>query len=114
MMVYTVATLEPFLEHVQASNLPAVAKTTAVQLAADVVQLSAEVQALKAELAKHQQQRVNETVNQPSSKKPEWDKGNGADPDPSRRPSASPAVAARAPATGPSRGPSRIVPFITH
>jgi len=33
------------------------------------------------ELAKLQLQRVNETVNQPSGKKPEWDKGNDADPD---------------------------------
>ena len=81
MTVYTSATLEPFLEQVRASNLTASAKTAARQLAADAVALSAKVQALEAELAKLRQQRVNETVNQPSSKKPEWDKGNGADPD---------------------------------
>jgi hypothetical protein len=81
MTVYTSATLEPFLEQVLASNLTASAKTAAGQLADDAIALSAKVQALEAELAKLQQQRVNETVNQPSSKKPEWDKGNGADPD---------------------------------
>jgi transposase len=81
MTVYTSATLEPFLEQVRDSNLTASAKMVAGKLAADAVALSAKVQALEAKLAKLQQQRVNETVNQPSSKKPEWDKGNAADPD---------------------------------
>src|SRR5207249_9791048 len=70
-----------FLEKVRASNLPSTAKTQAGQLVAGAIALSAKVQALEAELAKLRQQRVNETVNQPSSKKPEWDKGNGADPE---------------------------------
>src|SRR2546428_12350748 len=81
MTVYTSATMRLFLEQVLASNLTASAKTQAGQLAADAIALSAKVQALEAELAKLQLQRVNETVNQPSGKKPEWDKGNGADPD---------------------------------
>ena len=81
MTVYTSATMGPFLEQVRASNLTASAKTQAGQLAADAIALSAKVQALEAELAKLQLQRVNETVNQPSGKKPEWDKGNDADPD---------------------------------
>jgi len=81
MTVYTSATLAPFLEQVRASNLTSSAKTAAGQLADDAIALSAKVQALEAELAKVRRQRVNETVNQPSSKKPEWDKGNGADPD---------------------------------
>ena len=81
MTVYTSATLAPFLEQVRASNLTSSAKTTAAQLAADAVALSAKVRAFEAELAKLRQQRVNETVNQPSGKKPEWDKGNDADPD---------------------------------
>ncbi len=86
MTVYTSATLAPFLEQVRASNLTSSAKTTAAQLAADAVALSAKVRAFEAELAKLRQQRVNETVNQPSSKKTEWDKGNGVDPDkPPRR-----------------------------
>ncbi|HEX4594572.1 MAG TPA: IS66 family transposase [Bryobacteraceae bacterium] len=85
MRVYTFATLEPFLEQVRASNLTACAKTAAGQLAADAIALSAKVQVLEAELAKLQQQRVNETLNQPSSKKPEWEKGSGADPDKPRR-----------------------------
>ena len=81
MTVYTSAMLVPFLEQCAPSNLTASAKTQAGQLAADAIALSAKVQALEAELAKLQLQRVNETVNQPSGKKPEWDKGNGADPD---------------------------------
>ena len=85
MTVYTSATLTPFLKLVRASNLTPSAKTPAGQLAADAVALSAKVQALEAELAKRQQQRVNETVNQPSSKKPEWDKGNSIDPDKPKR-----------------------------
>ena len=85
MRAYTAATLTPFLDEVRASNLTPNAKTIAGQLAADAVALRAKVEALEAELAKLQQQRVNETVNQPSSKKPEWDKGNGADPDKPRR-----------------------------
>lgn len=85
MTVYTSATLAPFLEQVRASNLTSSAKAAAGQLAADAIALSAKVKALETELAKLRQQHVNETVNQPSSKKPEWDKGNGADPDKPRR-----------------------------
>lgn len=85
MKAYTSATLTPFLNAVRASNLTPSDKTTAGQLAADAVALQAKVEALEAELAKLRQQRVNETVNQPSSKKPEWDKGNGPDPDKPRR-----------------------------
>jgi hypothetical protein len=70
---------------VRESNLTPAAKTIAGQLAADVVALHAKVEALAAELAKLEQQRVNQTVNQPSSKKPEWDKANGVDPDKPRR-----------------------------
>jgi len=85
MRAYTAATLTPFLDEVRASNLTPNAKTIAGQLAADAVALRAKVEALEAELAKLGQQRVNETVNQPSSKKPEWDKGNGRDPGTTRR-----------------------------
>jgi transposase len=85
MRAYTAATLTPLLQEVRASNLTPSAKTIVGQLAADAVALGAEVEALKAELAKLRQQRVNETVNQPSSKKPEWDKGNDPDPDKPRR-----------------------------
>ncbi len=85
MRAYTAATLTPFLDEVRASNLTPSAKTIAGQLAADAVALRAKVEALKAELAKLGQQRVNETVNQPSSKKPEWDKGNGTDAGKTRR-----------------------------
>ncbi len=67
MTAYTSATLTPFLKQVRASNLMPSAKTLAGQLAADAVALSAKVQALEAELARLRQQRVNETVNQPSS-----------------------------------------------
>src|SRR5947199_8397219 len=81
MTLYTADTLALFLEKVRASNLPSTAKTQAGQLVAGAIALSAKVQALEAELAKLQQQRVNETVNQPSSKKPEWDKGNATNPD---------------------------------
>ena len=80
-MVYTSDTLRCFLQEVSDSNLTPSAKVTARQLAADAIALSAKVQALQGELAKLQQQRVNETVNQPSSKKPEWDKGNATNPD---------------------------------
>jgi len=80
-MVYTSDTLRCFLQEVSDSNLTPSAKVTARQLAADAITLSAKVQALQGELAKLQQQRVNETVNQPSSKKPEWDKGNATNPD---------------------------------
>lgn len=85
MRAYTGATLTPFLNEVRESNLTPAAKTIAGQLAADVVALHAKVEALAAELAKLEQQRVNQTVNQPSSKKPEWDKANGVDPDKPRR-----------------------------
>lgn len=85
MRAYTGATLTPFLNEVRESNLTPAAKTIAGQLAADVVALRAKVEALAAELAKLEQQRVNQIVNQPSSKKPEWDKANGADPDKPRR-----------------------------
>jgi transposase len=85
MTLYTADALALFLENVRASNLPSTTKTQAGQLVADAIALSAKVQALEAELVKLQQQRVNETVNQPSSKKPEWDKGNGEDSDKPRR-----------------------------
>ena len=80
-MVYTSDTLRCFLQEVSDSNLTPSAKLTARQLAADAIALSAKVQALQGELAKLQQQRLNETVNQPSSKKSEWDKGNATNPD---------------------------------
>ena len=85
MRAYTDATLTLFLNEVRESNLTPAAKTIAGQLAADVVALCAKVEALAAELAKLEQQRVNQIVNQPSSKKPEWDTANGADPDKPRR-----------------------------
>ncbi len=59
-----------------ASNLTRGSKAMAQQLAADVVTLSVKVKALEAQLAQANEQRVNSSVNQPSSKKPEWDKGN--------------------------------------
>lgn len=38
--------------------------------------MSDKIEELKAELAKLKEQQINKTVNQPPSKKPEWDKGN--------------------------------------
>lgn len=76
MTAYTPAVLTPFLEDVRASNLTRGSKAMAQQLAADVLTLSAKVNALEAQWAEANEQRVNSSVNQPSSKKPEWDKGN--------------------------------------
>jgi transposase len=81
---YSSATLTPFLKAVRASNLTRHDKTIARQLATDAIAFRAKVEALEAEVAKLKEARVNETVNQPSSKKPEWDKGDAADPDPGK------------------------------
>ena len=52
-------------------------KTMARQMATDIVGLTDKVEDLKAQLAKLKEQQVNKTVNQPSGKKPEWEKGDG-------------------------------------
>jgi hypothetical protein len=78
MTAYTPAALTTFLEDVHASNLTRGSKAMAQQLAADVLTLSVKVKALEAQLAQANEQRVNSSVNQPSSKKPEWAKGNAA------------------------------------
>ena len=112
MRAYTAATLAPFLEEVRASNLTPGSKVAAEQLAADAAALSAEVEALRTQLAQLQQQRSNETINQPSSKKPEWDKTNDPEPGKPRRKRKLEA-AAGAPATGPRRIRRPIVVSIT-
>lgn len=84
MTAYT-ATLASFLDDVRASNLKPESKALAEQLATDAAALRAEVEALRDQLAQIQQQRSNETVNQPSSKKPEWDKADPAEPKKPRR-----------------------------
>jgi hypothetical protein len=81
---YSSATLTPFLEAVRASNLTRNDKTIARQLAADAIAFRARVEALEAELTKIKEAQVNATVNQPSGKKPEWDKGDAGDPDPDK------------------------------
>lgn len=73
-MTYTAEALAPFLAAVRASNLTPESKAAAEQLAADAAALRAEVEALRAQLAGLQQKHSNATINQPSSKKPEWDK----------------------------------------
>lgn len=77
MTPYTAKRLEPFLRDVRGSNLAPRSKAAAQQLAADAVPLTAKVQALEAELATLQERRIHQTVNQPSGKKPEWNKGTG-------------------------------------
>jgi hypothetical protein len=67
---YSRTQLAAFLESVRASNLPDDFKAMAEELAKEVT-------ALRAELARMQEQRTNETVNQPSSKQPEWNKDRG-------------------------------------
>ena len=70
MSVYTRTQLAAFLEGVRASNLPDDLKAMAEGL-------TKEVTTLRAELAKMREQHTNETVNQPSSKQPEWNKDSG-------------------------------------
>jgi transposase len=67
---YTSTQLTAFLEDVRASNLPDDSKAMAEELAREVT-------ALGAELARMREKRTNETVNQPSSKQPEWNKDSG-------------------------------------
>jgi len=74
---YTSTQLTAFLEDVRTSNLPDDSKTMAEELAREVT-------ALGAELARMREKRTNETVNQPSSKQPEWNKDSGPET-PSRR-----------------------------
>jgi transposase len=81
---YTPAELAAFLDEVRASNLSARSKTMASQLAADSTALEAKLQDAQAQLASIREQRLNETVNEPSSKKPEWNKDNS--PEPEKRP----------------------------
>src|SRR5213594_1486477 len=111
-MVYTSDTLRCFLQEVSDSNLTPSAKVTARQLAADAITLSAKVQALQGELAKLQQQRVNEPSTNPPAKNP-----NGTRETPpirtGRDPSASSVAAAQDRATGARPIPNRTVLSIT-
>jgi transposase len=85
MTPYTAESLEPFLRDVRGSNLAPRSRAVAQRLAADAVALTAKVQALEAQLATLQERRINQTVNQPSGKKPEWNKGTGTDSEKKRR-----------------------------
>jgi len=78
MSVYTSKQLAAFLEDVRASNLPDDSKVMAEELAKEVT-------ALGAELARMREKRTNETVNQPSSKQPEWNKDSDSDKSQRRR-----------------------------
>ena len=75
MTAYSHEVLTPLLNDVRSSNLTLGSKTIVRQLAADVVRLSDKVEDLDAQLAKLKEQKVNKSVNQPSGKKPEWEKG---------------------------------------
>jgi transposase len=66
--------LTPLLEDVRSSNLTPASKTTIRQIVTDAVRMGDKIAALEAELAKLKEQRINKTVNQPSSKKAEWEK----------------------------------------
>lgn len=78
MRAYTSTQLAAFLEDVRASNLPDDSKAMAEELVREVT-------ALGVELAGMREQRTNETVNQPSSKQPEWNKDSGPETPPRRR-----------------------------
>jgi hypothetical protein len=67
--------MTPLLNEIRSSNLTSAAKTTVRQLATDVVRLSDKVANLEAQIAKMKEQQANNSVNQPSGKKPEWAKG---------------------------------------
>jgi hypothetical protein len=71
--VYTSTQLAAFRQGVRASNLPDDLKAMAEELTKG----AKEVTALRAELARMREQHTNETVNQPSSKQPEWNKDSG-------------------------------------
>jgi len=75
---YTSSQLATFLEDIRDSNLSDDSKAMAEELVRDVT-------ALHTELDRIQQQRTNETVNQPSSKRPEWNKDSDSDKSQRRR-----------------------------
>ena len=83
MTILTAAALERFLAEVRASNLTPESKAIAEQLAANDAELRAEASAVRTQLAALRQKQSNETLNQPSSKKPEWDKA-GDDEEPGK------------------------------
>lgn len=60
--------------------LPSTTKFLALQFAADVICAVEKIKDLEAQIAKFKEQDVNKTTNQPSGKKPEWEKGQGPNP----------------------------------
>lgn len=78
--------MAPLLEELRASNMTRGAKTMVRQMATDIVRLTDKVADLLAQLAKLKEQQANKAVNQPSGKKPEWEKGKDPKgPQPSRK-----------------------------
>lgn len=53
-------------------------------MADDLIVLCEEVRSLEAQVAKGKENHVNSSTNEPSGKKPEWEKGKGPDPKPGR------------------------------
>jgi hypothetical protein len=76
--------LKGVLEIIDTAAIPKSAKNKVHNMAKDLIALSEEVRHLEAQLAKDKESRVNNSTNEPSGKKPEWEKGKGPDPKPTR------------------------------
>jgi len=81
---YSREELKGVLEIIDAAEIPKSAKNKVHNMADDLIALCEEVRHLEAEVAKGKQSRVNTSTNEPSGKKPEWEKGKGPDPKPGR------------------------------
>lgn len=64
------------LKNIDRSALPKRIKGTVREMANDLVIMEEEIKNLKEQAAKEKERRVNKETNQPSGKKPEWEKDN--------------------------------------
>lgn len=85
MSAHSPESLTSLLSEIRSSNLTPGSKTLVRQLATDVVRLSDKFVDLEAQLAKLKEQLGNKAVNQPSGKKPEWEKGEKPKPKKGRK-----------------------------
>lgn len=75
MTAYSPEAMVALLNEIRSSNLAPRSKTMVRQMAADIVNLTGKVTNLQAQLAKMKDLQANKTLNQPSGKKAEWEKG---------------------------------------
>ena len=80
MQQYSRKELQGVLEVIDAAAIPNGTKNKVHEMADDLIILGEKVKSLEAQVAKDKENRVNASANEPSGKKPEWEKGKDPKP----------------------------------